>query len=1508
MAHGPYLCYREILSSSSVEAAAFFECIDVAGNRSEHLLVASLNTLTIYDINDHGAADNRQNSQVLSLTCREGVYGKVGSIQVVKRSRQANSLAERKLSNDLIIISFDYAKFVTLEFNTIMKTLELSNPLNVEINGFVGSSDIASNPLQYRHKTKDYGIGSHPILTISQEENIACSLIYNQYLYFFSTTASDDSLNFTNNEHFVYDIQQSLQLYGPILDLCFISGYSKPALALLIETGSVPFGHVAKVRHTCTVAVLAVDFQHKSTALLWKRGQMPHDSFKLLPLPLFSSLNLGVFVISMNGVLKVTFSEVSSIALNSFGVATIHPSHRIQSSNLPIGYELDSSSWMLLQPNSFIGILKEGTILEIELLDGYAPSTNGIAGSHSTLKVSAIGLTVSPSVFCSSFAGDFWFVGSRKNDSALLRARKYDVLSTSNHLATKKEFMNDFTNILAGNSSGNPTPATTPAAKRQRRSLKLTPSANVKESTFQPEIIQSPISMQQMLLDIDAEETLLYGATLSKGVDLSYSSHRFEIEVVDSIPVLSSILSGSYIKTDNILDQIADIRSNRESLSSTVSYSPASYIMDSDAKDTFLVSAGVTNTAAILKISNGFRVHKISSGNYGGVTLIQTVYDSTLSYTLLALSYIDSTRVFKLSQSSSMETFSDCVLESYELSADKSAFLNTTNTIAIGLLHQRTVAQVFPAGIRLIRLAVDLAESDNEALQDMLLQENEELGGLAADSDDKIVEASVEKNYILLITQYSRFYAIEYNHKDDMLALKYSKSIAADPSVAPGGSWDIFPVSVSLFHGTFRVSADSVQIDSKSNISEHVDAVESEEIMLYGGCLSSNSDSSQSQEMEVETLSSSNAADSATIAVVVSDMALLLDSEGIVWMLSLGHDLEIICHLSSCAEKPDILSIADNNPIPDINNRLISVALVELPYVNREKPNIIMVGITSLGDLVVYQGLYNGDCIDSFRKIHHQHQLISRQAILRKKSPNALLSCHISKVVQLSEYYGVVVSGSNPAFIATRFSSGVISVFPLGFPELPYLHHGLMSVVGFRVGSSSSMEGLVTLWMEKLSSDERKLEPTFNKTQQAVVGFYGAIPSLTIPQSNSTDAVSFTKISANGHTIHRFVELARTRAEDRIEQQILERNTMIMSCSQDSYVAFRDNVLTETDVANMQADFAYYFADVTSWFQPNDSSSITAVFSTSNEVNSASNPPSSSLLNIPAPPLIDREYRVVLTQEGVIVDEYFLGETERILDIEVVYVGINHPPIVQDRRRGPAPPPQKSDKKVLILVGTSIADRHGEDGPADGRLLLFALDYTKLPNNQLQAKLKLSSIAVGPSSIIRQFSNDRILTTMGPALAIYRLDYEADANNPSAPPTNASTILLEQISFYYAKFYVTSVTIVKNFIFIADAANRIELLVWRDEDWNLTLISKDYSKATMTRAISLINDGQSLAAIVGDDEANIQVLQFDPRYDDIVCRMNVFDFHFVDVKSKVCKVQSFFVSVIFISAARFQLQ
>lgn len=227
------------------------------------------------------------------------------------------------------------------------------------------------------------------------------------------------------------------------------------------------------------------------------------------------------------------------------------------------------------------------------------------------------------------------------------------------------------------------------------------------------------------------------------------------------------------------------------------------------------------------------------------------------------------------------------------------------------------------------------------------------------------------------------------------------------------------------------------------------------------------------------------------------------------------------------------------------------------------------------------------------------------------------------------------------------------------------------------------------------------------------------------------------------------------------------------------------------------------------------------------------------------------------------------------------------------------------EQRVFLSVCTSVIDKRGEDTIGDGRLLLFGIDYAmfeeeddvivtnttvnaiikdeehdkdndiiatttastttttiskpeihdldseKLKNKQnkflgsIKPKLKLLWNGPGPGSVVKQLG-EFVLSTVGSTVYIYKFNHD--------------TVELEQVTFFYAQLYITSVSIIKNYVILADMHHSIQLLVWRSEDMTLTFISKDYDHTVIPHTSYLI-DGSKLGIIITDDECNLQVFQ-----------------------------------------------
>jgi APA family basic amino acid/polyamine antiporter len=127
---------------------------------------------------------------------------------------------------------------------------------------------------------------------------------------------------FELQDRFIVDIGDDLQLYGTILDFCFLSGYLQPTLAVLQETGLLPIGHCAAVRNTCTITVFAVDILSKSLEIVWQQSQLPHDSLRLQTLS-SNSLKYSLALITMNAILLVNSNEIVGIATNGFATISV---------------------------------------------------------------------------------------------------------------------------------------------------------------------------------------------------------------------------------------------------------------------------------------------------------------------------------------------------------------------------------------------------------------------------------------------------------------------------------------------------------------------------------------------------------------------------------------------------------------------------------------------------------------------------------------------------------------------------------------------------------------------------------------------------------------------------------------------------------------------------------------------------------------------------------------------------------------------------------------------------------------------------------------------------------------------------------------------------------------------------------------------------------------------------------------------------------------------------------
>lgn len=75
--------------------------------------------------------------------------------------------------------------------------------------------------------------------------------------------------------------------------------------------------------------------------------------------------------------------------------------------------------------------------------------------------------------------------------------------------------------------------------------------------------------------------------------------------------------------------------------------------------------------------------------------------------------------------------------------------------------------------------------------------------------------------------------------------------------------------------------------------------------------------------------------------------------------------------------------------------------------------------------------------------------------------------------------------------------------------------------------------------------------------------------------------------------------------------------------------------------------------------------------------------------------------------------------------------------------------------------------------------------------------------------------------------------------------------------------------IIKDYILIGDACRSVQFVVWRERDNSLTLLGKDYEQAPCLSS-GFILDNEMLGLVVGDNEGNIHLMRYNPRYWDTI--------------------------------------
>ena len=562
------------------------------------------------------------------------------------------------------------------------------------------------------------------------------------------------------------------------------------------ERGPLPAGHAATTRHTCCLSVLAVDKVTQTVSLLWRQLMLPHDSICIVPL-IHSSDFGSIALITMNAVLLVSQEGVTGVSTCGFASTTVSSHITLQPSKLPTGLELDASRWIESDRGCLVGSLKDGRLMSVKF------QTNESPVKDIFFSVSLIASSIRCSCFCMNVSGNLWFLGSRLSDCLLISVTQ----PPSGTLDPSHSIPLDSMKLLTGPSS---------SAKRVKR-MSFDHSSSSSNSDF---FCGDDCSVA-VRDNIDEEENSLYGKILNphlsnlnkigattNGTRTSTSTSssalslynsdvgaesllctKYSLKVTDTIPVLGPVLDGMFCGNDESIDQLDKVEWNRVGmpLSKTMPNPASAYIVDREAKDSLHLYTGLDEESGIYRVARGIRVSKLASRNFPGATGVHCLPASNRLYSLLFINFLDKSRLFLCHTSGLSKMTEDPIipdnttdkvflpsdLSLKEISCADAGFIATEATMAIGMLVEFVAVQVVSQCVRVVIMSAE-SGANGEALQDVFVCDDIELGGLGGSPGEHIVYADVCRSWVSLITSVGAVYLLEFDPSDETLVLRHS--------------------------------------------------------------------------------------------------------------------------------------------------------------------------------------------------------------------------------------------------------------------------------------------------------------------------------------------------------------------------------------------------------------------------------------------------------------------------------------------------------------------------------------------------------------------------------------------------------------------------------------------------------------------------------------------------------------------------------------------------------------
>jgi hypothetical protein len=803
----------------------------------EYLMTATINGLYVYAIHNRDAKSTRGMSgdmefedektagidepmPFLSLVNMFPISGRVASIHALPEAHSRG--------DDRIIVTLDEGKFAVVRFSPRLADLIIEDMYNAEEGAIGLGSEVRADA---KGRLPSPGrFGSQPLTVVDCDHRIVCSLLYDDQLFVLppdegpkrslkthtrshnTNVASRTGTggNLSAAQPFIIDFSKYIS-FPDIIDISFLPGYGSPTLAVLHRLERVPIGHEKEHRNLVSLAVFTLDFRLKSLSLLWKFDGLPNDSLQILPIKATGLIG-GVFLVTMNACIIVKYDLVAGLATNGLAAVTVSP-------NIPLrpfndisrkAAELDGSRWICPSDDTFVCALNDGRLMCVSI--GFVNSSN--ISDPKNIYVQMLAESVACATFTTSFDKSLWFLGAVASDSLLVSAV---------HMKDVK-----FVDLSVASINNKAAAFSTPLPKKRKVSSISTPASSAKSGSFGS--LRSPIAsmnLEELREEQEKEEIEMYGVALKYCalVERLATISSFSLRVVDSVASLGAVTDGTLVAADESYPYSLQVdwdasmsRGHKKLLSQNALIPATAYVQERECRDSFQISAGVDKDGSLNRVFSGFRMSKLASVEFADAVLIDSmVYrkmissDVHVTSTLIFVTTISGvTRFFESTAMFDHSNKVGSILEGSvtERTSVETGFVANFPTLFVGtILNGRYGIQVFSIGLRL----TSLTSSPPSPLQDLLIEEDRDIGGLGGVAGEYIVAGDIlsdgDIGFVSILSSNGTVYVLKFDEDDqNMIIVTSSDSDPSENCSFSLGSKGTY-ASVSLFHGSLNFEA-----------------------------------------------------------------------------------------------------------------------------------------------------------------------------------------------------------------------------------------------------------------------------------------------------------------------------------------------------------------------------------------------------------------------------------------------------------------------------------------------------------------------------------------------------------------------------------------------------------------------------------------------------------------------------------------------------------------------------